>query len=220
MDTTEGPKLVYVKIVMPVTGNAVASMANVDSRTRNMQIAHADPQAVFRGDCANCHSKPTLGKKGEELFTAACAICHESDQRAVLVTDLHALKQTPTKAYWEAWIRNGKVGSMMPAFALEKHGPLSNEQIDSLVDYLMTEFPTRKPHAPDLSMIASAASAVTVNGAPVATTVVGRNSAPTRRPTVIAAPPHIELPGSQPLLPPTPPIPPATTSPAPVPPTN
>jgi len=228
MDTTEGPKLVYVKIVMPVTGNAVASMANVDSRTRNMQIAHADPQAVFRGDCANCHSKPTLGKKGEELFTAACAICHESDQRAVLVTDLHALKQTPTKAYWEAWIRNGKVGSMMPAFALEKHGPLSNEQIDSLVDYLMTEFPTRKPHAPDLSMIASAATAtatptVSVNGAPVATTIVG-NGAPTRRPTVISGPPHveprIELPGNQPLLPPTQPIPPQTTGPAPVPPTN
>jgi hypothetical protein len=138
------------------------------------------------------------------------------------VTDLHALKQTPTKAYWEAWIRNGKVGSMMPAFTLEKHGPLSNEQIDSLVDYLMTEFPTRKPHAPDLSMVAAASAAPTinVNGAPVATTVVGRDSAPTRRPNVVAAPPHLELPGNGPLLPPSPPSPPSTTSPAPVPPTN
>src|ERR1041385_4848373 len=147
MDTTEGPKLLYVKIAMPVNDTLAGNAPGVDARTRNMQIAHADPQAVFRGDCANCHAKTTLGKKGEELFTAACAICHESDQRAILVPDLHALKQPPTQAYWDAWIRNGKIGSMMPAFALEKHGPLSDEQIDSLVAYLQTdEFKTRKPH--------------------------------------------------------------------------
>src|SRR4051812_31064203 len=71
MDTTEGPKMVYVKVVMPITTAPMAGVGNVDARTRNMQIAVADPQAVFRGDCASCHSKPALGKKGEELFTAA-----------------------------------------------------------------------------------------------------------------------------------------------------
>jgi mono/diheme cytochrome c family protein len=219
MDTSDGPKLLYTKVVMPVTANGMASAPGVDARTRNMQIAHADPQAIFRGDCANCHSKPTLGKKGEELFTAACAICHESDQRALLVPDLHALKNTPTRAYWDAWIRNGKVGSMMPAFTLEKRGPLSDEQIDSLVDYLIAEFPTRKPHAPDLSMVQTASAAgvpavqpqppiqairtprtITVNGQVIPVNS-GQNAA-------APVPERIELPGSLPLLAPPPPAPP------------
>jgi mono/diheme cytochrome c family protein len=187
MDTTEGAKLVYVKITVPTGTNASAMMAGVDARTRNMQIAHADPQAIFRGECANCHSKPTLGKKGEELFTAACAICHESNERAVLVPDLHALKQAPTEAYWDAWIRNGKVGTMMPAFALEKQGPLSNEQIESLVEYLQKDFPARKAHGSGIRT----ASAVKRSAAP-----------------------QIELPGSAPLLPPVAPtVPPPAPSP-------
>jgi mono/diheme cytochrome c family protein len=188
MDTTEGPKLLYVKIVMPAPTNPVAGMAGVDNRTRNMQIAHADPQAIFRGDCANCHSKPALGKMGEELFTAACAICHESDQRAVLVTDLHALKQKPTETYWDAWIRNGKAGTMMPAFAQEKQGPLSNEQIESLVAYLTTDFATRKPHTNPLPM--------------------ANVSLPSRQAAAVTA---VELPGNLPLLPP---VPPSTSAPA------
>jgi mono/diheme cytochrome c family protein len=184
MDTTDGPKLVYVKITVPTAANAAAGMANVDARTRAMQIAHADPQAIFRGECANCHSKPGLGKKGEELYTADCAICHESNQRAVLVTDLHALKQTPNEAFWDAWIRNGKVATMMPAFALEKQGPLSNEQIESLVAYLMSdEFKTRKPHYNGPSM---------TSAQPIAQVT----TLPPRTVT-----PHIPLPGSEPLLP-------------------
>jgi mono/diheme cytochrome c family protein len=188
IESTEGMKTVYVKVAMPVTMTASSAAPGMDSRTRNMQIAKADPQAIFRGDCANCHAKPTLGKKGEELFTTACGICHESEQRAVLVPDLMALKQTPNEAYWDAWIRNGKVGSMMPAFALEKHGPLSDEQIQSLVDYLMTDFKTRKPH-----------------GHTVAT-------APRAKPSA----PAIELPGNLPLFPIEPPAS-APTPPTPIP---
>jgi mono/diheme cytochrome c family protein len=228
MDTTEGPKMVYVKVVMPITAGAqMASPANVDARTRNMQMAVVDPQSIFRGDCANCHSKPTLGKKGEELFTAACAICHESDQRALLVPDLQALKQKPTRAYWEAWVRNGKVGSMMPAFALDKQGPLSEEQIGSLVDYLATDFATRKPHAPDLHMVnvAVPSRTVTVNGAPIVAAVgssANRFPQPQPQPQPVqgsSLPPQVELPGNLPLLGPVPSAP-ISSTPAPVPPSK
>lgn len=178
METTEGPKLLYVKIsIAGGAANGTAAMAGVDTRTRNMQIAHADPQAIFRGDCASCHSKPGEGKKGEALFSAACAICHESDQRAVLVPDLHALKQTPNEAYWDAWIRNGKIGTMMPAFAADKQGPLSNEQIESLVAYLTTDFPNRKPHGAGITTASSQSK---------------------------ASAPALDLPGNLPLLPPKP----------------
>ncbi|HUS34081.1 MAG TPA: DUF1573 domain-containing protein [Verrucomicrobiae bacterium] len=179
IETTEGPRMVYVKVAMPADMAAAPGAPAIDARSRNMQIAKADPQAIFRGDCASCHAKPTLGKKGEELFTAACSICHESDQRAALVPDLMALKQTPTEAYWDAWIRNGKVGTMMPAFALEKHGPLSDEQIQSLVDYLSTDFKTRTPR-----------------GHTVAT------AKPAPRQGSVQP---VELPGNLPLFPPVPP---------------
>lgn len=186
IDSSEGPKVVYVKVVMPTNMAATSAAPGVDARTRNMQIAKADPQAIFRGDCASCHSTPALGKKGEQLFTAACGICHESDQRAALVPDLMALKQTPNEIYWDAWIRNGKVGTMMPAFSLEKHGPLSDDQIQSLVDYLMTDFKTRKPRG---HTVATATPAV-------------------KQPSV--AP--VELPGNLPLFPP---VPPQTPTPSP-----
>ena len=170
-------------------------LANVDARTRNMQIAQADPQAIFRGECANCHSKPALGKRGEELFAAACAICHESEQRAVLVPDLHALKQTPTEAYWSAWIHGGKFGTMMPAFALEKQGPLSEDQIESLVAYLVKDFPERKAHGKGIATMSAKATAAAHAAA------------------------QIELPGNLPIIPPAAPHPqgvaPAPVAPAP-----
>lgn len=141
LDTTDGMKIVYVKVNIP-TG---AGVAGVDARARNMQMAQADRQVVFRNDCAECHVRPAIGKMGEPLFVAACGICHEAEHRATMVPDLHALKATPTAAYWEAWVRNGKIGTLMPAFAQEHGGPLTDEQINSLVAFLDKDFPKRKP---------------------------------------------------------------------------
>ena len=108
-----------------------------------MQLAMADRQAVFKNDCASCHVAPAVGKKGEQLFAAACSICHEAPHRATMVPDLHALKFTPTKDYWHNWISNGKPGSLMPAFAQAQGGPLTDEQIESLAEYLTHYFPQR-----------------------------------------------------------------------------
>ena len=49
-------------------------------------------------------------------------------------------------AFWKTMIRVGKPNSMMPGFAHDQNGPLSPAQIDSLVSYLMTEFP--RDHKP------------------------------------------------------------------------
>jgi cytochrome c553 len=196
IESTEGPKMLYIKCILPLNADGSSmAMPGMDARTRNMQLAHADRQIVFRNDCASCHAKPTVGKKGEELFTAACAICHEAEHRAATVPDLHALKQTPTPAYWDAWIRNGKVGSMMPAFALDQKGPLSDDQIGSLVDYLMTDdFKNRKPTPAPVPTTASVPAQPPLTSRPVRTLAPFRN-----------VPPPAPLPGSEPLLPPGPP---------------
>jgi len=108
---------------------------NMD-RTRNQQAASLDRQAVFKSDCAKCHAEPTVGKLGHELYQAGCAICHDAEHRAEMVPDLHTLKHPAGAEYWTQWITASKPGSMMPAFAKTHDGPLNEQQIASLVDYL------------------------------------------------------------------------------------
>jgi mono/diheme cytochrome c family protein len=136
VDTSSGQKMLSLRINVP----SQAVNSGLGARTRNMQMALADRQAVFRKDCARCHATPTHGLTGEALFKAGCAICHESPHRATMVPDLHALKEQPTPAFWKQWIAHGKAATLMPAFAISEGGPLSDAQIDSLVTYLSENF--------------------------------------------------------------------------------
>jgi dTMP kinase len=117
-----------------------ASSRNMGDRSRNLQVAAADRQAVFRGDCATCHVTPTVGKTGKALFDSACGICHEGPTRASMVPDLRALTKPTDHAYWTQWITSGREGSLMPAFALNKQRHSTDDQIKSLADYLDGEF--------------------------------------------------------------------------------
>jgi mono/diheme cytochrome c family protein len=135
------PLAVKVNIPEPMAG----PMAD---RTRNLQIAGADRQAVFRNDCAKCHAEPVAGKKGAELYAAACAICHDAEHRASMVPDLRALNHPTNLDHWKTWTTHGKVGTLMPAFAKAEGGPLTDEQIDSLADYLAEHIPTRAVAVP------------------------------------------------------------------------
>ena len=114
----------------------------------NMELAKADRQAVFKGDCRSCHVDKGVAKLGKELYDADCGICHDSHIRAAMVPDLRAPKTTRDQAYWVNWITYGRPGSMMPAFGEKDGGPLSKEQIDSLVAYLSKEFPQAPVTAP------------------------------------------------------------------------
>ncbi len=127
------PKQLTVKVVIPDSPEM--------QRIRNQQMAMANRQMVFQGDCARCHFEPTRGKTGKELFAAACGICHESDHRATMVPNLHALNHSTDRIFWRQWISGGKVGTLMPAFSNAQGGPLSNEQIESLVEYLWETIP-------------------------------------------------------------------------------
>ena len=69
--------MVKINILPPVT----PTLSDAD-RERGIEIAKADRQAVFHGDCAACHVKPGQGKYGKLLFDADCAICHEGEHRA------------------------------------------------------------------------------------------------------------------------------------------
>ncbi len=142
--------LVKTAIVYATSGTRVLTYqvdmlepATPEERARNQSLAKADRQAVFRGDCARCHSVPALGKTGKELFAAACAICHEAEHRATMVPDLKAFKEPATRDYWLQWISHGKPDGLMPAFATQFGGPLTDAQIQSLVEFLSP--PGRRP---------------------------------------------------------------------------
>jgi cytochrome c553 len=112
-----------------------------EMRERNLLIAQGDRQAVFRGECAPCHVEPAKNKTGRDLYVAACAICHAEDgHRASMVPDLRKLSPAPTAETWRHLITHGKPGTLMPAFALPQAGPLTEAQIESLVEYLTDAF--------------------------------------------------------------------------------
>lgn len=140
IDTSHGQKFLNTKIHIPQ--QAVAAASGMDARTRNMQLAMVDRQIVFKGDCAKCHSAPTIGKtRGEELFAAACAICHDTPNRATMVPDLRATAKATSEDYWKVWITHGKPGTLMPGFAKTYGGPLTDEQINTLSKFMWDKFP-------------------------------------------------------------------------------
>lgn len=130
----KGMQILAVVIHMPDSPEA--------TRARNMQLASLDREAVFKGDCAKCHSDPAEGKMGKDLYAATCAVCHEAKVRATMVADLKHLNHATDYDFWKMTITIGKPGTLMPAFAKVAGGPLSDEQIDSLARYLVDAFPS------------------------------------------------------------------------------
>jgi mono/diheme cytochrome c family protein len=135
VDTSEGEQMLLVHVQIPPPPEV--------RREMNLITAQADRQAVLRGDCASCHVAPTVGKKGAELFQTACGICHTAEHRASMVPDLALAKVARDAAYWNKWIREGGEGTLMPAFDQAHEGSLDNEQIQSLVTYLLEHLPTQ-----------------------------------------------------------------------------
>lgn len=139
--TSAGSLVLMLHVNIP---QRTVAVARAGDRQKNMQIATADRQAVFRSDCATCHVKPALGQKGKALYDTACGICHEAEHRQAFVPNLRALNKPTGPQYWQTWIAYGREGSLMPAFLKLKGGLFNEEEIASLIDYLETDFKTDK----------------------------------------------------------------------------
>lgn len=113
------------------------------SRQLNMLAAKTDRQAVFKGDCAKCHSDPTAGKLAKELYDESCGKCHDAPQRATMVPDLHHLGHPTDYAFWKMMVTIGKPGTLMPGYGQAAGGPLNDEQIDSLAKTLVKMYPSQ-----------------------------------------------------------------------------
>jgi mono/diheme cytochrome c family protein len=153
INSTTGYKSLIFRVNIPsqpvAPGQPQPAITAIDpDRLKNMQMALTDRQVLFKGDCAKCHADTAVGKTGEPLYAAACGICHNSPHRAAMVPDLAKLNHPTNDDHWRKWIRSGRVGSMMPAFAKAEGGPLSDEQVDSLVKFLMDSITAKAGQAP------------------------------------------------------------------------
>ena len=150
VESSAGPQELRIEIIVPEApqvGDIAARIElikqgfynSLNLPTGNMRlVALQDRQAIFtRNECASCHAEPAKGKKGAELFAAVCANCHESKNRSPAVPDLAKLPVATTRDFWNTAVAKGKTDSMMPAFAKSEGGPLDDEQIQSLVEYLL-----------------------------------------------------------------------------------
>ena len=54
-------------------------------------------------------------------------------------------QRTPAGDWRAKWISEGKEGTLMPAFSAKHGGPLSDEQLASLLDYVTTQLPAEPP---------------------------------------------------------------------------
>ena len=118
-------------------------MADAD-RAHSLELAKADRQAVFKGNCASCHLPDVSNKYGRPLYDAVCGICHDSPHRASGVPDLYSLRQATGQEFWRKWIAEGKPGILMPGFAASEGGPLTGVQIGTLASYLNTAIPSHR----------------------------------------------------------------------------
>ncbi len=141
------PKDLLIQVTIPPGGTNTLSPAMAD-RLLNQEMAMADRQAVFKGDCVKCHLEPAFGKSGAALYRVACGICHDSPHRATMVPDLSALKIESTTNYWRNIVAHGKPGTLMPASAATEGGPLDDAQIDSLVTFFLGKYPPKKAEDP------------------------------------------------------------------------
>jgi len=116
---------------------------------------------IFSGECATCHRDNGIGKMERELFDVDCAMCHGAPRFHVDAASEMASSGDKSTAKSAApshdkpgplltnkslallgvssirdIIANGKQGTTMPAFGQSKGGPLSDEQLESLVRFL------------------------------------------------------------------------------------
>lgn len=93
-----------------------------------------DAANIFSGECKGCHVEKGRGKKGFKLYSADCIMCHGIGKSASTILDM---RKKPKEDIIEA-IRNGVEDTSMPGWDNKSGGPLSDDEIESLVDLIKT----------------------------------------------------------------------------------
>ncbi len=135
----EGPIIKSVTITSNSKDRSDAQV-RIQGRVVKSKLAHKVTMhldGLFQGDCASCHVTKGKGELGARLYEADCAICHGTKADAKPGAELASeamMKHTPKQ--WKSIIENGIPNTGMPAFHTKNKGPLGDEEIASLVEYM------------------------------------------------------------------------------------
>lgn len=113
----------------------------MDVKNAHGTMSLKDRTKIFTAErCKRCHVDEGVGQFGKELFEADCAMCHRKQESGILSGPLIEsvdYSDPMLSAHAEEVIAHGsKTSPSMPGFLDVDGGPLSREQVDSLVTYL------------------------------------------------------------------------------------
>ncbi|MDP4199250.1 MAG: DUF1573 domain-containing protein [Bacteroidota bacterium] len=116
------------------------AMVRIQGRVVKSKLAHKIAMhldGMFQGDCAKCHVDKGKGELGARLYEADCAICHGAKADGKPGPELASeamMKHSPKQ--WKTMIEDGIANTGMPGFHTKNKGPLGDEEIASLVEYM------------------------------------------------------------------------------------
>lgn len=96
-------------------------------------------QSLLMGECASCHAEPADGKTAEALYASVCAMCHGAQaEGGAHGPSLRTPDYLATRDDEELGvaISYGTSNPGMPGFSRTMGGPLTEEQVLSLVEVI------------------------------------------------------------------------------------
>ncbi len=123
-------KTVQVHTNDPATPQATIGVRMVIKDPVHMKTYSATE--IFIGSCRSCHVLQGRGKQGFDLFVADCIMCHYTGSVAPGANDM----RQKSEEHIERAIREGVEKTSMPGWDLKHGGPLGEEEIKGLVDFL------------------------------------------------------------------------------------
>ena len=123
------------ELALYLTGTVIHQMMGHE------KIEVKDPLVLFKGECATCHVDKGKGKVGKDLFVADCSMCHGLNGEGVkdIAPSLLTGDYNDEKVFTAVRkvIAEGSPNSpQMPPFSKAKGGPLNDDEIDSLMNFL------------------------------------------------------------------------------------
>lgn len=107
-------------------------------------------QSMLVGECADCHATPAATRSGEPLYRAVCAMCHGPEGGGTLAPSIRDPDYLASHSDQElaTAIAYGTANPKMPGFVDLMGGPLSTDQVDSLVRLMREWGPLSARDAP------------------------------------------------------------------------
>lgn len=138
---TSGKRNAIEKTITITTNEAEQPEKQITAFVKVSVQAHPDfdvNKSVFSDKCAKCHVGNAAQYKGFALYMEICSMCHGSEGEGGAGSQLNDpdYLSSVDDDYLRRWIAEGELGTSMPAYSKKKNGPLTDEQIDSLVEVI------------------------------------------------------------------------------------